>query len=115
MSTTANTTAHYDFSKVSSTIVPDLTGNGYAGVIRGCDRGGAYMDTASVFGHELPVLTLTGGKEGGFLQLPDGILNTNEGFTLSFYAKLSPLSEYGVLFSFGMDDCFYLSAMPKPE
>lgn len=115
MSTTANTTAHYDFSKVSSTIVPDLTGNGYAGVIRGCDRGGAYMDTASVFGHELPVLTLTGGKEGGFLQLPDGILNTNEGFTLSFYAKLSPLSEYGVLFSFGMDECFYLSAMPKPD
>lgn len=115
MSTTENMTAHYDFSEVSSTIVPDLTGNGYAGVIRGCDRGGACMDTASVFGQVLPVLTLTGGRDGGFFELPDGILYTEEGFTVSFYAKLSPLSEYGVLFSFGRDDCFYLSAMPNPD
>ena len=35
--------ASYDFTGVSSTIVPDQTGNGYAGVIRGCDRGGAAM------------------------------------------------------------------------
>ena len=107
--------ARYDFSEVSSTIVPDLTGNGYAGVIRGCDRGGANMEADSVFGQTLPALSLSGGENGGFLQLPDGILNTEDGFTVSFCTKLSPLSEYGTVFSFGRDNCFYLSAMPDPE
>lgn len=114
MSTITNELARYDFSEVSSTIVPDLTGNGYTGVIRGCDRGGADIGSDSVFGQKLPVLSLFGGEDGGFLQLPDGILDTEEGFTVSFYAKLSPLSEYGNIFSFGRDYCFYLSAMPDP-
>ncbi len=112
MSTIANELARYDFSEVSSTIVPDLTGNGYAAVIRGCDRGGADIDTDSIFGQTLPTLSLSGGTKGGFMQLPDGILNTEEGFTLSFYTKLSPLSEYGTIFSFGKDFCFYLSVIP---
>ncbi len=115
MSIIINELARYDFSEVSSTIVPDLTGNGYAGVIRGCDRGGANMEVDSVFGQTLPALSLSGGENGGFLQLPDGILNTEDGFTVSFCTKLSPLSEYGTVFSFGRDNCFYLSAMPDPE
>lgn len=115
MSMITNELARYDFSEVSSTIVPDLTGNGYAGVIRGCDRGGADMGTDSVFGQICPTLSLFGGTNGGFLQLPDGILNTAEGCTVSFYAKLSPLSEFGTVFSFGRDHCFYLSAMPDPD
>ncbi|MCI8783216.1 MAG: hypothetical protein HFG83_15160 [Dorea sp.] len=115
MSIITNELARYDFYEVSSTIVPDLTGNGYAGVIRGCDRGGADMGADSVFGQTLPALLLSGGVNGGFLQLPDGILNTKEGFTVSFYAKLSPLSGFGTVFSFGRDYCFYLSAMPNPD
>ena len=115
MATIRNELARYDFFEVSSTIVPDLTGNGYAGVIRGCDRGGADMGADSVFGQTLPALLLSGGVNGGFLQLPDGILNTKEGFTVSFYAKLSPLSGFGTVFSFGRDYCFYLSAMPNPD
>lgn len=112
MTTIANELARYDFSEVSSTIVPDLTGNGYAGVIRGCDRGGANIGMDAVFGQTLPTLVLSGGTDGGFLHLPDGILKVEDGVTVSFYAKLSPLSEYGNLFSFGRDYCFYLSVMP---
>lgn len=115
MPTITNELARYDFSEVSSTIAPDVTGNGYAGVIRGCDRGGADMGTDSVFGRTLPALSLSGGENGGFLQLPDGILKTEDGITVSFYAKLAPLSGYATLFSFGRDDCFYLSAMPDSE
>ena len=44
--------AHYDFSGVSSTIVPDQTGNGFAGVIRGCDRGGASGEQGEEFQEE---------------------------------------------------------------
>lgn len=106
---------HYDFSNVSSTIVPDLTGCGMAGVIRGVDRGGARLSRESVFGQDCPVLTLSGGSQGGYLQLPDGILNTSEGFTISFYGKLSQLDTYGTICSFGADHCFYLSVLPDPE
>lgn len=107
--------AHYDFSGVSSTIVPDLTGNGYTGVIRGCDRGGANVSTDSVFGQSFHVLLLSGGESGGFLQLPDGILGNADGFTISFYCRLCPVTEYTCVLSFGTDYCFYLSAMPDPD
>ena len=107
--------AHYDFSGVSSTIVPDQTGNGFAGVIRGCDRGGAFMEESSVFGRSLPVLRLTGGEDGGYLQLPDGILNGAKGITVSFYCRIDSVTEYGNLFSFGADHCFYLSVLPGDE
>ncbi len=107
--------ARYDLTGVSSTIVPDLTGNGYAGVIRGCDRGGAAMDQDTVFGHELPVLRLTGGPQGGYLQLPDGVLGGADGVTVSFYCRLNAVTEYANLFSFGRDNCFYLSVLPGDE
>lgn len=107
--------ASYDFTGVSSTIAPDQTGNGFAGVIRGCDRGGAAMGQDTVFGHELPVLCLTGGSQGGFLQLPDGVLNGAEGVTVSFYCRINTVTEYTNLFSFGRDNCFYLSVLPGEE
>lgn len=108
-------TVHYNMQEVSSTIVPDLSGNGYAGVIRGIDRGGAYMEQDLVFGRQLPVLTLTGGEKGGYLQLPDGCIQKGEGITISFYARISELADYTALFSFGRDNCFYLSALPSDE
>lgn len=106
---------HYDFTGVSSTIVPDLTGNGYTGVIRGCDRGGADIDTDSVFGRSLSVLCLTGGENGGFLQMPEGILNDTAGFTISFYCRLGKTEECCSVFSLGRDRCFYLTAKPDPD
>lgn len=108
-------TVHYNMQEVSSTIVPDLSGSGYAGVIRGIDRGGAYMEQDLVFGRQLPVLTLTGGEKGGYLQLPDGCIQKGEGITVSFYVRISELADYTALFSFGRDNCFYLSALPSDE
>ena len=108
-------TVHYNMQEVSSTIVPDLSGGGYAGVIRGIDRGGAYMEQDLVFGRQLPVLTLTGGEKGGYLQLPDGCIQKGEGITVSFYVRISELADYTALFSFGRDNCFYLSALPSDE
>ena len=123
MSTTTKSTNHpsapllarYDFTGVSSTIAPDQTGNGFAGVIRGCDRGGAFMEEDAVFGHTLPVLRLTGTGQGGYLQLPDGVLNGAEGVTVSFYCRIDSVTEYANLFSFGTDNCFYLSVLPGEE
>lgn len=106
---------HYDMNEISGTIVPDISGHGYAGVIRGQDRGGAFLEKDTVFGHTLPVLSLTGGAQGGYLQLPDGSVRSKKGITVSFYVKIQELSDYGTLFSFGKDSCFYLSAQPSSE
>lgn len=108
----------YDFTSVSSTIVPDITGHGFAGVIRGADRGGALMQMATVFGNSCHTLRLTGAANGGWLQLPDGVLNLptqSTGLTISFYCKLQVPKYYTTLCSFGTDSCFYLSALPDPE
>ncbi len=106
---------HYDFSRTSSTIVSDLSQSGFAGVIRGHDRGGAFLKEENVFGQDLTVLHLTGGPAGGFLQLPDGVTGNKEGLTVSFYAMLHSLANYGTLFSFGKDHCFYLSVLPDAD
>ncbi|MDO4293319.1 MAG: glycoside hydrolase family 127 protein [Eubacteriales bacterium] len=105
----------YDFRNISSTIVPDLSGNGFAGVIRGMDRGGAQLGSAQVFGRLLPVLSLSGGKNGGFLQLPDGIVSDRSGLTVSFYFCLHSLESYGALFGLGEDTGLYLSVLPDEE
>ena len=67
------------------------------------------------FGRSCPVLTLSGGSRGGYLQLPDGILNNKNGFSISFYCKLTSLDNYGTICSFGVDHCFYLSVLPDSE
>lgn len=105
----------YDLEGVSSTIVPDISSNGFTGVIRGYDRGGVHLEKTTVFGNHLSALTLSGGTQGGYLQLPNGSLNHNQGITISFYANVRELENYATLCSFGEDCCFYLSAMPNPE
>ena len=106
---------HYDFSRTSSTIVSDLSQSGFAGVIRGHDRGGAFLKSETVFGDELTVLQLSGTDNGGYLQLPDGVTDNTDGLTVSFYCKIHSLDRYGTLFSFGKDHCFYLSVSPDSE
>lgn len=105
----------YDFQNVSSTIVPDTSFSGSIGVIKGHDRGGAMLKSESVFGTTLSTLFLKGGTHGGYLQLPDGILNNVNGVTISFYANVHSLEEFGTIFSFGTDNCFYLSILPDPD
>lgn len=99
---------HYDFCSVSSTIVPDVTDHGFTGVIRGDATGGAFLDRAAVFGQDRPVLTLTGGQKGGYLQLPDGAANNTEGLCISFFCCIQDTPDPGCVFSFGKDACFYM-------
>ncbi len=110
MSTQFIPALHYDFLSVSSTIVPDITDHGYTGVIRGDATGGAFMDSAEVFGTKKPVLTLKGGNNGGYLQLPDGVADNTQGFSVSFFACIHKTADPGCVFSFGEDGCFYLLA-----
>ena len=127
----------YDFREVSSTIVPDITGSGFAGVIRGDASGNAHMEAGPVFGETRPYLSLSGRRgassdtEGsalsspgesavsqpseGYLLLPEGCAGNEEGLSVGILARIRECTETGALFSFGADACLSLLCFPDEE
>ncbi len=105
----------YQFEDVNSTIVPDLTGNGFAGVIRNDAYGGASIRNESIFGKEQKTLYLTGGPRGGYLQLPEGSAGGDLGITVSCFVCIRETAEPGAVFSFGTDACLSLLTYPDEE
>jgi DUF1680 family protein len=103
---------HYDFSGVSSTIVPDVSDKGYTGVIRNYDGGGALILEEDIYGRPFKTILLPGGEEGGYLELPRGILDNKEGISISFWCKVMNHKESQILFSFGKDNMLYLKTLP---
>ncbi|MBR3643765.1 MAG: hypothetical protein IKN57_09675, partial [Parasporobacterium sp.] len=93
----------YDLQEISSTIVPDTAGNGFAGVLRNDGYGGAFVRRDTVFGRETNTLYFTGGCNGGYLQLPDGAADNSEGITICCFACIRDTPDPGCLFSFGKD------------
>ncbi|MCR5277939.1 MAG: glycoside hydrolase family 127 protein [Lachnospiraceae bacterium] len=105
----------YDFEQVNSTIVADASGHGQAGVIRNFDKGGATVSDESVFGIESSVLHLPGGKDGGYLQFPNGILKGSDACTFSIFFKCNGCPGRSVLFSVGEDNLFSVYLDPLSE
>lgn len=103
---------HLDFSGVSSTIVPDVSGKGYTGVIRKYDGGGALILEEDIYGRPFKTILFPGGEDGGYLELPRGILENKEGITISFWCKIMNHKDTQTLFSFGKDNMLYLKALP---
>lgn len=99
---------HLDFSDISSTIIPDRSGNGYAGVIRNYDAGGALAADTNIYGRRIKVIRFPGGEEGGYIELPGGILANQEGITLSFWCKIISCEKDQTLLSFGADHLLYV-------
>ena len=97
----------FDFTRVSSTIVPDVSENGYTGVIRSFDRGGAVIVKEDIYGRPFHTLMLPGGEDGGYLELPRGILANEAGITISFWCKIIECKDNQTLFSFGKDTMLY--------
>ncbi len=104
---------NYDFLNVSSTIVPDISGLGQAGVIRNYDRGGAVIAADSLFGREVSCIELPGGEGGGYLQAPDGVLQGNQGLTVNFWVRVNSVHFHDFLFSFGSEPALYLRLFPE--
>ena len=82
--TTRKQIVHYDFQEVNSTIVKDESEDGTrAGVIRNMDKGGTEIVDATIYGTDVRALSLPGGEEGGYLELPKGIFNNMESATIN--------------------------------
>jgi len=99
----------YDFYQVNSTIIADMTPTGAAGVIRNYDAGGAEIFTDSIYGKEVRAISLPGGEDGGYVQLPDGILKSTSGVTVSCWCRINDVNGEAALWSFGEDNGFYLN------
>ncbi len=105
----------YDFSQVNSTIIADGSGKGQAGVIRNFDKGGATVSKETVFGKETNVLCLPGGRDGGYIQLPNGVLKGSDSCTVSLVFKCTQCKERLTLFSIGTDRVFTVLIEPAEK
>jgi glucan-binding YG repeat protein/DUF1680 family protein len=100
---------HYDFQEVNSTIVKDVSEDGTrAGVIRNMDKGGTEIVDTNIYGNEMRALSLPGGDEGGYLELPTGIFNNMESATINCWVNLSTDTAYQRIWDFGSGTDKYL-------
>ncbi|MFA9376129.1 MAG: beta-L-arabinofuranosidase domain-containing protein [Lachnotalea sp.] len=110
-SSTKSLQLHLDFLEVSSTVIKDNSGNGYAAIIRNYDAGGAKLQEADIYGKQVKTILLPGGEDGGYIELPNGILENQEGITISFWCKVISSQDYHMLFSFGKDQLLYMKLL----
>ena len=107
--TTRKQIVHYDFQEVNSTIVKDESQDGTrAGVIRNMDKGGTEIVDANIYGTDVRALSLPGGEEGGYLELPTGIFNNMESATINCWVNLPTDKAYQRIWDFGSDTNKYL-------
>ena len=106
---------YYDFDLQNSfsTVINDVSGHENAGNMKrvtGAVEGNYSINDTNIYGKKVKALTLPGGEDGSYLQLPNGILNGSEAVTISMWVKLNTDTAYQRLWDFGtgMDSYMYL-------
>ncbi len=105
---------YYDFNLQNSfsTVISDASGNQNAGQLESNGGGsveGTYtIGDANIYGTTVKALTLTGGADGPYLKLPDGILNNHDAVTISMWVKLTTDNGYQRIWDFGNDTTSYM-------
>lgn len=99
---------YYNFQDYSSTIIEDASGNGKAAVMQNYDAGGFRVVDANIYGKEVKALSLPGGSDGGYLEMPVGILSGQDAVTISVWVKLQTDTGYQRIWDFGNDTTSYM-------
>mgnify|MGYP000158496501 CR=1 FL=1 len=105
---------YYDFDMQNSyaTEITDASGNGHTGTLKRAGGGsveGTYkISTVNIYGNSVKALTLPGGEDGSYLQLPNAILNGNDAVTISMWVNLSTDTGYQRIWDIGNDTTSYL-------
>ena len=105
---------YYDFvlQNSYSTKIPDASGNEHAGELKrvggGSVEGNYSIIDTNIYGKSVKALSLPGGKDGSYLQLPDGILNGNEAVTISMWVKLTTDTAYQRIWDIGKGSSEYM-------
>ena len=105
---------YYDFvlQNSYSTKISDASGNEHAGELKrvggGSVEGNYSIIDTNIYGKSVKALSLPGGKDGSYLQLPDGILNGNEAVTISMWVKLTTDTAYQRIWDIGKGSSEYM-------
>ncbi len=99
---------YYNFQDYSSTIIEDASGNGKAAVMENYDAGGFRIVDANIYGKEVKALSLPGGADGGYLEMPVGILDGQDAITINTWVKLPTDTGYQRIWDFGSDTTSYM-------
>lgn len=99
---------YYDFQSYDSTIINDASGNGKAGVVRNYDAGGFQIIDTNIYGKDVKALSLPGGSDGGYLELPVGLLDGEESVTISTWVKLLTDTGYQRIWDLGSGTSSYM-------
>ncbi|WP_138004243.1 LamG domain-containing protein, partial [Robinsoniella peoriensis] len=99
---------YYDFQSYDSTIINDASGNGKAGVVRNYDAGGFRIIDTNIYGKDIKALSLPGGSDGGYLELPVGLLDGEESVTISTWVKLLTDTGYQRIWDLGSGTSSYM-------
>lgn len=95
---------YYDFESLKSgTIVEDMSGNGYAGVVRPT---GSQVTTSDVniYGTDYTAYSFQGGQpsaENTYVELPAGVFNGLEAVTVSCWVNMEAYTGYQRIWDFG--------------
>lgn len=98
---------YYDFDigeNDRATQVPDKSENGHVGNIKrvtGSPEGNYKIIDTNIYGKPVKALSLPGGEDGTYLQMPDGILKDCDAVTISMWVKLSTDTGYQRIWDFG--------------
>ncbi|BBF45278.1 putative glycosyl hydrolase of unknown function [Lachnospiraceae bacterium KM106-2] len=108
---------NYNFTEWDSTIINDNSGNGKAAVIKNYDAGGFQIIDENIYGKKVKALSLPGGKDGGYLEFPEGVFGDATSITINMWVKLKENTDYQRIWDFGNDQTsyFYLLSDGKNE
>ena len=97
---------YYDFDLQNSfaTEINDVSGNlnsGHLKRVSGSVEGSYSIDNVNIYGKKVKALSLPGGADGSYLQLPKGILSDKDAVTISMWVKLTTDTGYQRIWDFG--------------
>lgn len=114
---------YYDFSQEENALegILDMSGHGHTGVLK-CVGEEKLSDKYKIeeidlYGQKIHGLSMSGGAEGAYLQLPSGVIDGYDTLTVSMWVRLEGDAPYQRIFDFGsgMGKYFYLLSDGRNE
>ena len=99
---------YYNFENPDSVVVKDASGNGNDAIIRNYKKSGFEIRTEVIQGVRVQALSLPGGADGAYLELPDDILDQETQITVCAWVKLHSNTWYQRIWDFGNGQNSYL-------
>lgn len=99
---------YYNFENPDSVVVEDASGNGNDAIIRNYKKSGFEIRTEVIQGVRVQALSLPGGADGAYLELPDDILDQETQITVCAWVKLHSNTWYQRIWDFGNGQKSYL-------